>query len=107
MFLDIRTLAAVVVIATISLSALGLLLYATRPTYPGFGRWTAGNLLTAISFLLFAFRGIAPGFITILAANAVAMASSILFLEGIRKFRGRKPHSWSVYAAAAFTILVL
>ncbi|HLX44961.1 MAG TPA: ATP-binding protein [Bryobacteraceae bacterium] len=107
MLLDIRTLAAVVVIATILLSALGLLLYVTRPTYPGFGRWTAGNLLTAISFLLFAFRGIAPGFVTILVANAAAIFSSILFLEGIREFRGRRPQSWPIYGLAALTILTL
>jgi signal transduction histidine kinase len=107
MFLDIRTLAAVAVFATISLSALGLLLYGTRPTYPGFGRWTAGNLFMAISFLLFAFRGIAPGFFTILAANSCAIFAAILFLEGLREFRGGKPQFWPVYVGAALTILTI
>ena len=107
MLLDIRTLAAVAVFTTILLGALGLLLFATRRTYPGFGRWTLANLFTAVSLLLLTLRGIAPGFLTILAANAIGIFAAILFLEGIREFRGLPPIFWPVYAAGALTILIL
>src|SRR5580658_4964023 len=106
MLLDTRTLAAVAVLTTILLGALGLLLFSTRRTYPGFGRWTLANLLTAISIFLLVLRGHAPDFLTILIANIIALLAAILFLEGIREFRGRSPHLWPLYAAAILTLLV-
>jgi len=106
MLLDIRTLAAVAVLATILLGGLGLLLFSTRRTYPGFGRWTLANLLTAVSIFLLVLRGVAPGFLSILIANAIAIFAAILFLEGIREFRGLRPHFWPAYLAAGVSLLV-
>jgi signal transduction histidine kinase len=105
MLLDIRTLAAVAVLTTIFLSALGLLLFSTRRTYPGFGRWTLANLFTAVSIFLLVLRGIAPGFLSILVANALGIVAAILFLEGVREFCGLKPLFWPIYAAAGLTLL--
>ncbi len=94
MHLDNRTLAIVALFTALFLGILGLLISKTRRTYPGFGRWTAGNLAMAVYLLLFGFRGLMPDFLSLVCANAIAILAAILFLEGIREFCGLRARHW-------------
>jgi signal transduction histidine kinase len=44
---------------------------------------------------------------TVVLGNSLGFVAAILFLEGIRKFRGLKPYVWAAYAGAALATLVL
>jgi|SRR5579862_7776076 len=107
MSLDTRTLAVVAAFVQLILSLLIAMTWATRRTYPGFGRWTLGNLCIIFSLLFVGLGGIAPDWMTVVLGNLLGFVASILFLEGIRKFRGLKPYVWVTYAGAALATLVL
>ncbi len=89
------------------LSLLIAMTWGTRRTYPGFGRWTLGNLFIIFSLLFVGLGGIAPDWMTVVLGNSLGFVAAILFLEGIRKFRGLKPYVWAAYAGAALATLVL
>jgi signal transduction histidine kinase len=105
MQLDNRTLAIIAVCTALLLNVLGFMILQTRPTFPGFRRWTAGNLAGAMALVLLGLRGKIPDGFSILAANALAIAASILFLEGSREFRGLRPRMWSAIAGGGLTIV--
>ncbi len=107
MSLDTQTLAVVAAFVQLILSLLIAMTWGTRQTYPGFGRWTLGNLCLIFSLLFVGLRGIAPDWMTMVLGNSLGFVGGILFLEGIRKFRGLKPNVWAAYAGAALTTLVL
>src|ERR1035438_8255756 len=92
MSLDTRTLAVVAAFVQLILSLLIAMTWGTRQTYPGFGRWTLGNLCIIFSLLFVGLGGIAPDWMTMVLGNSLGFIAAILFLEGIRKFRGLKPY---------------
>ena len=75
-------------------TAIAALVWKTRRTYPGFGRWTAGNVLDTICLVLLGLRGTAPDWISIVLANAAALCAGILFFQGSRKFRDLRLLWW-------------
>lgn len=107
MHLDNRTLAFVAVVTALFLGVLGLLFWKTRRTYPGFGRWTAGNLAMAVHLLLFGLRGFIPDFFSLACANAIAIMAAILFLEGIREFRGLPARHWPAIVMGSLTFVAV
>jgi signal transduction histidine kinase/CheY-like chemotaxis protein len=107
MSLDTRTLAVVAAFVQLILSLLIAMTWGTRRTYPGFGRWTLGNLCIIFSLLFVGLGGIAPDWMTVVLGNSLGFVGGILFLEGIRKFRGLKPYVWMAYAGAALATLIL
>ena len=99
--LDNRTLNFASLVVSIALSALMVLVWRTRKTYPGFGRWTAGSLVTSGAIFLSGFRGSNPNLVTVGLLNILSMAIGILFFEGIRQFCGKRYFDWRNYALAA------
>lgn len=86
--LDLHTLAFILTLITMLLSAAMIFVWSRYKTYAGFGFWAISNLTAAGGFFLVGFRGVLPNFLTIIVANALASVSLILSLEGIRRFRG-------------------
>jgi signal transduction histidine kinase/CheY-like chemotaxis protein len=100
MHLDTRTETVVGTLAAFAVSFLYILLWQTRRTYPGFGRWTGGLVSLAVSLLALALRGPMPVLISIVVSNVAMYLSEILLLEGTRKFLGRPYRSPAAYAVA-------
>jgi hypothetical protein len=92
--LDPRTLVVIAAFVTLVPTAIAALVWKTRRTYPGFGRWAAGNLLDTLCLVLLGLRGMAPDWISIGVANASALGAGILFFQGARKFRGLRLLWW-------------
>ena len=91
-WLDTRTLVVVSTVVALVPGIVGALVWQTRRTYPG--RWALGNLLAALTLLFLSLRGKAPDWLSIVVANALAIAGGILFLHGIRLFRGLRIRWW-------------
>jgi hypothetical protein len=104
MHLDIRTLIVVAIFVAVVTSAICALVWYTRPTYPGFGRWTLGNLLAAISLVFLALRGVAPDWSSVVLANILAVGAAILFFQGVRLFCGLRLYGWPEYLAGSIVI---
>ena len=84
---DIRSLVLVVIaVAVIECLAMAFI-WLTRKTYPGFGHWTVGNAVFAVAFLLILLRGNIPDFLSVLVANSLIMVASVLYYEGVLRFR--------------------
>jgi hypothetical protein len=92
--LDPRTLVVIAAFVTLIPTAIAALVWKTRRTYPGFGRWTAGNLLATLCLVLFSLRGTVPDWISVALGNAAALCSGVLFFQGSRKFRGLRLLWW-------------
>ena len=107
MQLDNRTIAVLAIFVAAVLSLLGTLVWWTRETYPGFGRWILGNSLIALGLTLLSLRGLSPDWLTIVIASSVFMAAAILFLEGNREFRNLTPRVWPAYAWGFAAILAI
>lgn len=106
MNLDTRTAAILAVSVSAVLSILQTVIWRTRQTYPGFGRWAIGNLALCGSLLHLCLRGQIPDALSTLGAAALAILSSVLVLEGIREFRGLQARSWLVLAGGLCTFAV-
>jgi hypothetical protein len=104
---DTRTLVVASVFVALASSLVGGLVWRTRKTYPGFGRWTVGNLLAALCLLFLSLRGFAPDWISIVLANGLAIGAGVIFLQGIRLFRGLRLYWWPELIAAALTIAAI
>jgi hypothetical protein len=102
MLLDTRTLVIVAVFVALVPGLIGALVWQTRQTYPG--RWTLGNLLGGLTLLLLSLRGTVPDWISIVLANVLAVVAAILFLQGIRRFRGLPLHGWVEWMAGLVAI---
>jgi hypothetical protein len=96
--IDPRTLVVTAVFVALVPTAIAALVWKTRPTYPGFGRWTVGNMLDTFCLVLLSLRGTAPDWISIVLANAAALGAGILYLQGSRKFRGLRVRWWPEFA---------
>jgi signal transduction histidine kinase len=104
---DLRTWVVITVILAVLLSFLAAGIWWTRRIYPGFSRWTVGNLLLVVSLSLLILRSIAPDWISVVGANTLQAAAAILFLEAIREFRGLPPRVPAAFAAGGVTILAM
>ncbi len=102
--LDIRTSVVIAMFVSLVTSLIGALVWKKRRHYPGFGRWTLGNLLGTLCLIFLILRGIAPDWISIVLANAMALAAAILFLQGIRLFRGLKLYWWPEHLAGVLAL---
>jgi signal transduction histidine kinase/CheY-like chemotaxis protein len=101
MQLDNRTLIVSSLLVTAVLSLLDILIWRTRNTFPGFGRWAVAHALFAPTLLLFSLRSILTDAWTMVAANTMAVIVTILVLEAAREFRGLRPRVWQAYAGGA------
>ena len=95
------------VFIAVVLSLLGAGIWWPRRTNPGFGRWTAANLLLILSLPLFTLREAEPDWIGVVGANVLLTIASILYLEGARQFRGLRPRVWPAYAAGGLAVLAI
>jgi signal transduction histidine kinase/ActR/RegA family two-component response regulator len=107
MQLDNRTLIVSSLLVTAVLSLLDILIWRTRNTFPGFGRWAVAHALFAPTLLLFSLRSILTDWWTISAANALAVITTILVLEAAREFRGLRPRVWQAYAGGALGLAII
>jgi signal transduction histidine kinase len=103
--LDPRSITAVGTVTALLVSTLSALLWGKRPTYPGFGRWTLGNLCVSASLLFLFLRGVLPESLSVLGTNAAAFLAAILLLEGTREFLGLRYRWWPAYPLAGFCLL--
>ena len=104
---DSRSWITVAILLVVILGFLTAGIWRTRRAYPGFNRWTLANLLLVLSLPLFTLRSALPDWISVIGSNALIIISSILFLEGIREFRGLPPRVWPIYLAGVLTILAV
>jgi len=107
MSLDTRTLAVVAAMVQLTLSLLIAMIWGTRQIYPGFSRWTLGNLCIIFALLFVGLGGIVPEWMTVVLGSSLGFVGAILFLEGIREFRGLKPRVWAAYAGAGFMLIAV
>ncbi len=104
MHLDTRTLVVVATFVAMVPSLISVSVWYTRPTYPGFGRWTLGALLCALSLVFLSLRGVAPDWISVVLANMLAAGSAILYFQGVRVFCGKRFYVWPEYLAGVLAI---
>ena len=105
MRLDLGTLAALPALFLLLMCLVSAGILWTQRTYPGFGRWTVGNLLMVLASLLLALRLAAPAWISVLFGNATFLMGAILYLEGARAFRGWTVRLPLVYGGAGLVML--
>jgi hypothetical protein len=105
--LDPRTLVVMAAFVALVPTAIAALVWRTRLTYPGFGRWTVANLLDTLCLVLFSLRGAVPDWISIVLANASALCAAVLFFQGSRKFRGLRLLWWPECVTGILTICVI
>jgi two-component system cell cycle sensor histidine kinase/response regulator CckA len=96
------------------LAGVSLLLGATMAVYwgsrrghPGFGLWTSCNILFAASCLLLADQGDFPNFVVIIAVPALLVFGTIMRLEGLRRFFGRRRFDYRTLALPVVAIVLL
>jgi PAS domain S-box-containing protein len=78
---------------------IGLIFFqATRKTYPGFGRWTAGVGFLTVGYLALALRGFIPDSLSIMIGNAAFPLGMVFLLDGLRQFLGATSMSKLWYA---------
>lgn len=88
--------------------AVSLLFFqATRKTYPGFGRWTAGVGFLTLGYALMCLRGFIPEPVSILLGNVVFPLGMVLHLDGIRRFLGVSPMSGLWYALPGIDLVAI
>jgi hypothetical protein len=87
------------------LTGLATLLWWTRRSYPGFGRWATAGPLAALSLFLMSLRPNAPDWVSMVGANAVLAFASVLYVEGARQLRGRPPRSALVHAGSVLAVV--
>jgi signal transduction histidine kinase/CheY-like chemotaxis protein len=83
---DNRTATEIGALAAFSVSVLSALLWRTRRTYPGFGRWVLGNCGACLSLAALAVRGLVPDWVSVVVTNGGAFIGAALLLEGSREF---------------------
>jgi hypothetical protein len=107
MHLDTRTLVVVATFVALAPTAISVLVWHMRPTFPGFGRWTWGNILAMISMFLISLRGVAPDWISVVLANMLAVGTTILFFQGVRLFCQLRLYWWPEYLAGGLATLAV
>jgi diguanylate cyclase (GGDEF)-like protein len=105
--LDIRSLTVDLTSVSAILGIILFLIWRSRKTYPGFGLWTAGNALYAAGFMLIALRGMIPKVLSIVLPNILLLSAAVLFLEGVRCFRGISGRRIFSTSLVAFPVLLI
>ena len=80
---------------------------ATRKTYPGFGRWTAGVGFLTVGYLALALRGFIPDAFSIFLSNGGFSVGMVFLLDGLRRFLGLTPMSRVWYALPAMDLVAI
>ena len=89
-------------------AAVGLVFFqATRKTYPGFGRWTAGVGFLTVGYLALALRGFIPDAFSIFLSNGGFSVGMVFLLDGLRRFLGLTPMSRVWYALPAMDLVAI
>jgi len=78
---------------------------ATRKTYPGFGKWTAGVGFLTLGYLLMCLRGFIPDPASILIGNVAFPLGMVLHLDGLRRFLGQRPMSRTWFALPGISLV--
>ncbi len=78
---------------------------ATRKTYPGFGRWTAGVGCLTLGYLALGLRGFIPDALSIFVSNGAFPLGMVFLLDGLRRFLGLAPMSGIWYALPAMDLV--
>src|ERR1700691_597842 len=104
MHLDTRTLVIVAAFVAVVPTLVSVSVWYTRPTYPGFGRWTLATLLSTLAMLFLSLRGSAPDWASVVLANGMAVSATILYFQGVRLFCGRRVYGWPETMAGALVI---
>lgn len=86
--LHAQTLSLMLVVVTVTTSALLLLAWLQNREVSSLGWWAFGNLIAAVAMPLFGLRGVAPPFVSIDLANLVLIMSFALMWAGFRRFAG-------------------
>ena len=97
-------MATVAVLLALTLTFVSLMIWRTRETYAGFGRWTVANFLVALAMCLFIMPGTLRPSIYLNLGDATILAATVLMLEGMRQFRGLRPQVPAFYTAAVLTM---
>jgi hypothetical protein len=103
--LDTRTLVVISIMVALVPGLVGALVWQTHRTYPGY--WALGNLLAALTLILFSLRGKVPDWMSIVLANTLALGGGIVFLQGIRRFRGLRIRWRLECLVAALTVAMV
>jgi PAS domain S-box-containing protein len=77
---------------------------ATRKTYVGFGRWTAGVGFLTLGYLSLCMRGLIPEPFSILVGNVAFPLGMVLLLDGIKRFLGLSPMSRLWYSLPGLSL---
>lgn len=104
--LEIRTLVFANTIVWVFSTALLVIVWRTRKTYPGFGVWTLESVAVTLGFLLLALRGAVPDVASVMGGNGMLGTGAILGLVGVGRFLDR-PVPWRVASAALMALLAV
>ena len=107
MHLDTRTIVIVATFVAVVPTLVSVSVWYTRPTYPGFGRWTLGTLLGMLSLVFLSLRGMAPDWISIVLTNMLAVSAAILYFQGVRLFCGLRVYGWPECLAGVLVIAAI
>jgi hypothetical protein len=107
MHLDSRTVVIVATFVAVVPVLVTAAVWFTKPTSPGFGRWTLGTLLGAFALVFLGLRGVAPDWASIVLANMLAVGAAILYFQGVRMFCGLRVYGWPEYLVGVLAIAVL
>ena len=88
--IDIRTISLVTGLSLFTVSFSMAYYSLSQKTYPGFGKFTVGNILIGFGLALAGFRPTLPSVITVVAANALIYSALSLFYLGFKSFSGKK-----------------
>jgi hypothetical protein len=104
MHLDTRTLVIVAACVAVIPTLITASVWYTRPTCPGFGRWTLGTLLGMLAMVFLSLRGVAPDWASIVLSNTLAVSAAILYFQGIRLFCGLRLYGWPEWLAGVLVV---
>ena len=89
--LDIRTLVLIYVGIRLGQAVVLLYLWRVQRNYPPAKDWAIGALMSAMGLLLFASRNVAPVLVSEILSNALLLPGWMIFDFGIAKAAGRIP----------------
>jgi PAS domain S-box-containing protein len=103
MQVKLRTALTLLMWLALGFTVLAMAIRWNRRTQADYGRWASAGVLVVLSLFLLGWRP-GPAWINTVGADTGAVLASILYLEGVREFRGVAPRSWLAYAGGAVAI---
>ncbi|TVO32157.1 PAS domain-containing protein [Vibrio algivorus] len=104
-FIDNRTLFAIVSLITIGAAVVFAILWRIRPKSTGVGHWALGILLIGMGCLLTAMRGYIDMFYSVVVVNTIIVLGVQLIFQGLRIFTERK--AFVVYDIAITCLIAI